>query len=72
MPAGCGRRQSNTAYQIRSSFATARDLHVNFYENELSEYFVLGGLMECEELSRQLYALFWPAGAALPAPAEQC
>ena len=64
---------ANTAYRIRSAFATARDLHVNFYENELSEYFVLGGLLECEELSQQLYALFWPAGATLPAlTAEQC
>ena len=63
----------NTANQIRSSFATARDLHVNFYENELSEYFVLGGLIECEELSNQLYALFWPAGAQpVPTAAAQC
>ena len=64
---------ANTARQITSSFGTARDLHTNFYENELSEYIVLKNLMECEALSALLFALFWPAGAQpAPAAAEHC
>ena len=51
------------ARQIIRSFRTARDQHSNFYEDELSEYFVLEGLIECEELSDRLFALFWPDGA---------
>ena len=53
-----------TAQQISNAFSIARDLHTNFYENELSEYIIIKGLMECEEASALLYALFWPAGAA--------
>ena len=64
---------ADTARQITSSFGTARDLHTNFYENELSEYIVLKNLMECEELSALLFALFWPAGAApVVEAAERC
>ena len=48
------------ARRLSRSFRTARDQHTNFYENELSEYLVLEGLIECEEFSEQLYALFWP------------
>ena len=40
-----------TARWIVATFLTARDLHSNFYENELSEYIVFGSLMQCEELS---------------------
>ena len=64
---------AQTARQLGNSFNTARDLHTNFYENELSEYLVLKGLIDCEELSDRLFALFWPAGAAPPPlAAEQC
>ena len=52
-----------TADQISSSFATAGRLHTNFYEDELPEYLVLKGLMECEEVSAQMYTLFWPEAA---------
>ena len=47
---------------INNSFRVARSLHFNFYEDRDSEYDVLAGLMLCEELSRRLYQLFWPAG----------
>ena len=64
---------ADTARQITSGFSVARDLHTNFYENELSEYIVLKNLMECEELSALLFALFWPAGAQpVVGAAEQC
>ena len=53
-----------TARWINAIFLTAGKLHSNFYENELSEYSVLDGLMACEELSERLYALF---GAPAPA-----
>ena len=53
-----------TAHWIAGTFQTARDLHSNFYENELSEYIVIAGLMACEELSELLYRLF---GAPAPA-----
>ena len=55
---------TDTARRIASAFRTARDFHTNFYEDDLSEYFVLEGLMECEELSERLYALFWREPAA--------
>ena len=55
---------ANTARAIRSFFQTARDLHTNFYENELHEDIVIGGLLECEELSELLRARFGVAGAA--------
>ena len=64
---------AQTARQISNAFSTARDLHTNFYENELSEDIILDGLIQCEEMTELLFALFWPAGAQ-PAPvaAEQC
>ena len=52
-----------TARWIVATFLTARDLHTNFYENELSEFIVFSGLMQCEELSELLYARFAVAGA---------
>ena len=51
------------ARQLIRAFATANQMHANFYEDELSDDFVLEWLIECEELSHRLYALFWPAGA---------
>ena len=56
---------AETARQIASAFRTARDFHTNFYEDDLSEYFILQGLIECEELSERLYALFWREPAAV-------
>ena len=53
-----------TASQIIRAFLVARDLHTNFYEDDLSEDIVMEGLMECEELSERLYALFWREPAA--------
>ena len=52
-----------TAHWITAIFQTARDLHTNFYENELTEYIVFGGLMKCEELSELLHTRFAVAGA---------
>ena len=49
---------------INSSFMVARGLHTNFYENEMTEAIVRSSLRQCEELSRRLYELFWPEGAA--------
>ena len=51
-----------TAHWITDIFQTARDLHTNFYENELTEYIVFGGLMKCEELSELLHTRFAVAG----------
>ena len=47
-----------TARWITGIFQIARDLHTNFYENELSDYVVIGGLIQCEELSDLLYRRF--------------
>ena len=47
---------------IRISFMVARGLHTNFYEDEAPANDVRTGLMQCEELSRRLYQLFWPEG----------
>ena len=47
---------------ITNSFRVARSLRSNFHEDRDPEYDVLAGLMLCEELSRRLYQLFWPAG----------
>ena len=55
---------TETRSWISAIFVTARGLHSNFYENELPENTVRGGLILCEELSRRLYELFWPEGAA--------
>ena len=52
-----------TARQISRAVFTANQLHANFYENELADDSVLEGLIQCEELSDQLFALFWPDGA---------
>ena len=61
--AGAG--DAETARRISRAFLVARDLHTNFYEDDLSEYIVMAGLMECEELSERLYALFWREPAVL-------
>ena len=47
---------------INALFLTASRLHINFYENEMPEITVRGGLRFCEQLSRRLYELFWPDG----------
>ena len=44
--------------QINRALITARQLHINFYENELHKDTVLDGLMECEELSELLHTRF--------------
>ena len=49
---------ADIARTIRSIFQIARDLHTNFYENELRDDIVIEGLMLCEELSELLYARF--------------
>ena len=51
-----------TRHWITNSFRVARSLRSNFHEDRDPEYDVLAGLMLCEELSRRLYQLFWPAG----------
>ena len=50
---------------IINSFRVARSLHSNFYEDRDHEVDVIAGLRLCEELSRRLYELFWPEGAAV-------
>ena len=35
-----------------------------FYRNDLPDHVVRSGLLDCEELSELLYALFWPAAPA--------
>ena len=50
------------------TFAAARAMHTNFYEDRVPEDEVLEVLMQCEELSARLYELFWPGG--LPAPTD--
>ena len=55
---------AETRRRINRSFAVARGLHTNFYENEMQEDTVRDGLEACEELSQLLYLLFWPEGAA--------
>ena len=53
---------------INVSFAVARSLHFNYYDDRDSKDEVLDGLTQCEELSARLYELFWPGG--LPAPTD--
>ena len=53
---------TETRRRINRSFAVARGLHTNFYENEMREDTVRDGLEACEELSQLLYELFWPGG----------
>ena len=47
-----------TANWITATFLTAGKLHTNFYEDEFPEIIVLGGLIQCEELSALLYQRF--------------
>ena len=63
--AGLARNAGDTdaARQIIRTFRIANDQHSNFYEDELPNVVVLEGLIDCEELSAQLFALFWPDGA---------
>ena len=49
---------TETRNWISAVFLTASRLHSNFYENEMPEIVVLGGLISCEELSERLYQLF--------------
>ena len=55
--------EAAAARRMSRAFATANQMHTNFYEDELSEYFVLEWLIECEELSELLFARFWPEAA---------
>ena len=59
MVAGAG--DVDTARWIGAALATASRLHINFYENELSENVVIGGLMQCEELAELLRRRFGAA-----------
>ena len=47
--AGAG--DPDTANWIAGVFLIASRLHINFYEDELTENIVIGGLMQCEELA---------------------
>ena len=51
---------TDTAAWINNAFNTARVLHTNFYEDEMSSDHVADGLELCEQLSERLYELFWP------------
>ena len=55
-----------TRRRINDSFQVARNMHTNFYENELPDTIVRDGLQTCEELSQRLYQLFWPQGTPAP------
>ena len=50
-----------TRRRINRALITARQLHINFYENELHADTVLDGLTECEELSELLCTRFGDA-----------
>ena len=66
-------RSGDTAMRdwINNAFSVARNMHTNFYEDELSVPQVTSNLRQCEELSQCLYQLFWPEGAnAAPPPAN--
>ena len=52
---------ANTANWINTVFLTASRLHINFYEDELTENMVISGLIQCEELSALLYHRFGAA-----------
>ena len=56
---------------INNSFAVARSLHFNYYEDRSPEDEVRAGLILCEELSQRLYELFWPAAISAPANPPQ-
>ena len=60
---------ADAARRIILAFRIASDQHANFYEDDLDDVVILAALMECEELSARLYALFWPAGAPDPVTA---
>ena len=62
---------TETQSWISTVFVNARGLHTNFYENELSENTVHGGLTSCEALSQRLYQLFWPQGTPVPTDPSQ-
>ena len=49
--------------EINRALITARQLHVNFYEDELRDHTVIEGLIQCEELSELLHNRFAVAGA---------
>lgn len=51
---------TQTQAWIDNAFRTARALHSNFYEDVETDAEVTAGLQLCEELSEQLYELFWP------------
>ena len=51
-----------TRHWINNSFAAARGLHSNFYENRAPEDDVLARLILCDEFSQRLYELFGPEG----------
>ena len=54
--AGAG--DPDTANWIAGVFLIASRLHINFYEDELTENIVIGGLMQCEELAELLRRRF--------------
>ena len=62
---------TETQSWISAVFVTSRGLHTNFYENELPENMVRGGLRQCELLSQRLYQLFWPEGTPAPTDPSQ-
>ena len=47
-----------TARWISTAFATAGKLHINFYEDELTQEIVMDSLIQCEEFSEFLYNRF--------------
>ena len=53
---------TETRNRISADLLIASRLHINFYENEMPDVVVLGGLISCEQLSEKLYELFYPAG----------
>ena len=53
---------TDIANWISGVFLIASRLHGNFYENELRDNVVLGGLIQCEELSELLHTRFAAAG----------
>ena len=54
---------ADTAHRMLLAFRIASDQHSNFYEDDLAADVVLAGLIDCEALSAQLFARFWPDGA---------
>ena len=55
---------AETGRWLRNAFSVARLLHINFYEDRMSDGAILAGLMQCEELSARLYTLFWQEAPA--------